>query len=368
MIKWQKVKLGDVCECLGKGKHPASFSDNKGAYPFIVSGLSEKKCNEYDSDDECFIIGDGGCANIHYVNGKYAASDHTYIFKSRDNRVSTKYIYKYLSGNMRILEDGFKGAGIKNISKSYIMSILIPLPPREEQERIAKELDAVADLLSKQKQLLAEQDTLIKSVFYDMFGDPVINDKGWCLKRLGDEFNILSGGTPSTTCKEYWENGTISWIGSNMCHNEVIYGNDGKYITEKGLKNSSAKIFKKDSVLVALVGATIGKVALLKFETTTNQNVASIAVHENKKYLVWYIFYVVQSLYGKFMEIGNGKFKMANLTFVRSLEIPVPPLPLQQKFADIVEQIEAQKQKIKSAITETETLFNALMAKYFDEE
>lgn len=376
-MKWQKVKLGDVCECLGKGKHPASFSDIKGTYPFIVSGLSEKKCNEYDNDDECFIIGDGGCANIHYVNGKYAASDHTYIFKSKDDRILTKYIYKYLSGNIRILEDGFKGAGIKNISKSYIMSILIPLPPKEKQERIAKELDAVSDLLAKQKQLLTEQDTLIKATFYDMFGDLVTNNRNWLISNIGDNLDVLT---------DYHANGSYETLKNNVTlhdspnfalmirttdleKNDFVH--DVKYIDEHAYNYlSKSKVFGGE-IIINKIGSA-GKVYLmpkLNRPVSLAMNQFLLRFHKNINHIFVYYLLVSEFYTSKIQENVKGAVtKTITKDAIRDIKIPVPPLPLQQKFADIVEQIEAQKQKIKSAITETETLFNALMAKYFDEE
>ena len=253
------------------------------------------------------------------------------------------------------------------LNKESLGEIEIPLPAMEEQKKIAARLDAVSDLLAKQKQLLAEQDTLIQSLFYDMFGDPIKNNKGWKIEKLGNLFSVSSGGTPDTKNKEYWENGDISWIGSNLCQNVILTKNDGKFITQKGLENSSAKIISAGSVLIALVGATIGKTALLTFETTTNQNIAAIDVIKNENFSSYFIFYLIQALYQEFLNIGSGKFKMANLTFVRNLKIPIPPLELQEKFAAIVEQIESEKSKIKSAIAETQTLFNALMAEYFEE-
>lgn len=368
MTKWQKVKLGDVCECLGKGEHPASFSDIKGTYPFIVSGLSEKKCNGYDNDDECFIIGDGGCANIHYVNGKYAASDHTYIFKSKDDRILTKYIYKYLSGNIRILEDGFKGAGIKNISKSYIMSILIPLPPKEEQERIAKELDAVSDLLAKQKQLLNEQDTLIKSVFYDMFGDPVTNDKGWFQGKIKDIVADIQYGTS----EKAGETGTfpilrmnnISYTGE-MNYSDLKYINmpsDNKYMLQKGdilFNRTNSKELVGKTGLFDIDKPMVYAGYLIRLRTKDTCLPIFLKTYMNLPQLKIYLREKCKNIVG-----------MANINAkeLQDISMYIPPLPLQQKFADIVDQIETQKQKIKSAITKTETLFNALMAKYFDEE
>lgn len=96
-------------------------------------------------------------------------------------------------------------------------------------------------------------------------------------------------------------------------------------------------------MLVALVGATIGKTALLRFDTTTNQNIAAIDVNGNKSFLSEFIFYHLQLLYNKFNEIGNGKFKMANQNFVKKLPIICPPIELQEEFVTFVTQIDKSK-------------------------
>ncbi len=171
-----------------------------------------------------------------------------------------------------------------------------------------------------------------------MFGDVDSNTRGCPTFKIGTQFSLGAGGTPSTQNKEYWDNGTISWIGSNMCQNAVLYENDGKYITEKGYANSSAKLFKRDTVLVALVGATIGKVALLKFETTTNQNVLGIWDIKENGYNPYYVYYYMQAIYGKFTAIGDGNFKMASKAFVSDLDILKPSLEKQDEFASFVEQ------------------------------
>ena len=247
-----------------------------------------------------------------------------------------------------------------------LKELQVPIPPREEQERIVAELDCLSGVIEKKREQLKQLDALAQSIFYQMFGDPITNEKGWEVKKLGDTFDISSGGTPDTKNPSYWENGDISWIGSNMCQNEIIHHNDGKYITSQGLANSSAKEYKKGYVLVALVGATIGKVALLRFSTSTNQNIAGINVPANTSYTSEYVFYLIRNLYDLFRGIGGDKFKMANLTFVRSLPLPTPPFLLQQAFADKIEAIEKQKELIKKSITETEELFNSRMDYYFN--
>ena len=253
-----------------------------------------------------------------------------------------------------------------SITTTDIKTISIPVPPIAEQEKIVAELDCLSGIIEKKKQQLKELDNLAQSIFYEMFGDPVENDKGWEVKTYGSEFQISSGGTPDTKNNLYWDNGDISWIGSNLCHDEIIYKNDGKYITKDGFDNSSAKEYKSGYVLVALVGATIGRTALLRFNTTTNQNVAGINVPANDNFVPEFIFYHLQKLYELFMGIGNGKFKMANLRFIRELPLIVPSFSLQQEFASKIESIEKQKELIVQSIKETETLFNSRMDYYFN--
>lgn len=392
MSKWQKVKLDECIEQIrGVSYKPEDATDapTEGFYPILRA--NNIKDNSLFFDDFVYvkenkikkeqIIQKGDiivCASSGSKDlvGKAAQANENLNMSFgafckcvRPKNISPAYLGAYFKSPIyrKTISLLSAGANINNIKNEHIANLLIPLPPMEEQKKIAARLDSVSDLLAKQKQLLSEQDTLIQSTFYDMFGDPLKNNKGWKIEKLGNLFSVSSGGTPDTKNKEYWENGDISWIGSNLCQNVILTKNDGKFITQKGLENSSAKIISAGSVLIALVGATIGKTALLTFETTTNQNIAAIDVIKNENFSSYFIFYLIQALYQEFLNIGSGKFKMANLTFVRNLKIPIPPLELQEKFAAIVEQIESEKSKIKSAITETQTLFNSMMSEYFEE-
>lgn len=128
----------------GKGKRPASFSNPNGAYPFIKSSQILEKCDDFDFDLEAIIIGDGGSANIHYINGKFSSSDHTYIFTNKENvNILLKFIYYAINSNLEILEAGFKGIALKNISKTFIENIKIPLPPLKAQEQIVEVLEGI---------------------------------------------------------------------------------------------------------------------------------------------------------------------------------------------------------------------------------
>ena len=283
-----------------------------------------------------------------------------------NNKINSRYLAYALLSIRKQLEFIANAPVVPIINKKCFSKIHIGYPPKPTQLSIVSELDKINELIRIKKEQLKDYDALAQSIFYEMFGDPVVNEKGWEVKTFGECFSIGAGGTPSTKVKEYWDNGTIPWIGSNMCQNCIITETDGKFITEEGLTHSSTKLLAPGTVLVALVGATIGKVGLLRIETCTNQNVAFIKVQETETFTSEFVYYHLMGLYGEFMKIGQGNFKMANQGFIKLLPISLPPLPLQHSFAQKIEQIEQQKAAIQKTITDLETLLAARMQYWFD--
>lgn len=275
--------------------------------------------------------------------------------------VSERYLYYAL----RNCKPASSGTSIPQLTVPDIKKNEIELYSLSVQETIADKLDAVGGVIELRQQQLQKLDELIKARFIELFGDPMTDVSKWSVSTIGEQFNVASGGTPATGEKAYWENGTIPWIGSNMCQDTMLSENDGKFITEEGYAHSSTKWFHKGTVLVALVGATIGKTALLRFDTTTNQNIAAIDVTPNAAFSSEFVFYHMQMLYSKFMEIGSGKFKMANQGFIRQLPLICPPMELQEQFAAFVEQTDKSKVAVQKALDEAQMLFDSLMQKYF---
>lgn len=299
-------------------------------------------------------IGDTNIATERCCIGRGLAS-----IRPLNENVNQKYLYYLLNSKYKELNKFGTGSTFKAITKDNLCNLKCThIPDIKEQIEVVKKLDNVSQIIEIKKEQLEQLNTIIKSQFVEMFE----NEK-YIKIKLGEEFDVSSGGTPSKNKEEYWNSNDISWIGSNMCQNKIIYENDGKYISYSGLKHSSAKIYPIDTVLVALVGATIGKTALLKFETATNQNIAGIQV--SKRFNAEYVYFAIQNLYYKFTELSKGTFKMANLSFVRDLEIPMPPIELQYKFADIVKQIDKQKFEIENSLKEMQELYESLMKKYF---
>ena len=301
-------------------------------------------------------------------NDIFLCNNFTSILRIKE-KINSKYIFYFLRNsykNNKVLKFQNKTTGIINLKlQDYLNGSCIYLPELRIQNKVVNILDILESILEKNQNYLNYLKELTKSLFTRMFGDIKSNDKNWKIYKFSEKLKISSGGTPSKANKIYWENGTISWIGSNMCNDEIITKNDGKFITEEGLKNSSAKIYKMNTVIVALVGATIGKTGLLKFETSTNQNIAALEI-KNMDYSPEFLFFLLQNLYYKFTELGGDTFKMANLSFIKNLPLISPPIELQNKFTERVEKIEKLKFEIEKSIEEAQKLYNSLISKYFD--
>jgi len=342
--KWPMVELGEICEFIGKGRRPASFATENGKTPFVVSSLEQKRCDSADYEMEALVIGDGGSANIHYLDGRFSASDHTYILKNKNEaNVSLRCIYLIIRNNLEFIENGFQGQGLKNVSKKYLQSIKIPLPPLEVQKEIVEQIEVKQKAIEAAKAVI---ENLERERRY--FGQEIrkIKDVGWA--KLGDVCKIKSGGTPLKNKREYYENGTIPWLKSGEVDQGLIYKSE-EMITEKGLKNSSAKLFPVNTVLVAMYGATAGKVGLLQFESTTNQAVCGIL--PNDRFIPEFLYMYLRTKTGEMVKLsGGGAQPNISQTIIKVLEIPLPPIEIQKQLvAEMEEQekiIEANKKLI----------------------
>lgn len=339
----QYLKLGSLTR-IRTGKLDANAADDNGKYPFFTCSKEPLSINTCSYDCECVLVAGNGDLNVKYYDGKFDAYQRTYIIESLDKtKLMVKYLYCFLDLYVEILRQQAIGGVIKYIKLGNLADAIIPVPVIEKQREIIEIIEKCNGTIAYRHQELLLMDQLVKSRFIELFGDPMINSKGYPLVTYGNLFELNAGGTPSKKESKYWDGGNISWIGSNMCQNEIIYQNDGKFITEEGYNHSSAKIFPIDTVLIALVGATIGKTALLKFQTTTNQNILGIRHIKESSNNPYFVFYYTQGLYNKFLEIGDGGFNMASKEFVSKLPFPIVPIDLQNEFAKFVEETDKSK-------------------------
>lgn len=263
------------------------------------------------------------CFGFRFYDEKLMVPEFSkYVFRSSEIR---KQIKRTASGVTRF-----------NISKKKMEKVTIPLPPILVQEEIVRILDKFTELAAELATELAA-----RKQQYEYYKSSLLtfgNEIEW--KSLGDVCIVQAGGTPSKNERLYWENGNIKWLSSTVCKNQKNVDEITNYITEQGLLKSSARMMKANTTLVALVGATIGKVAFLPFKAAINQNIAGIYPINDNDLDPSYIYYACTMLYPKFLEFSSGKLAMANLSFVRNLKIPVPPLEEQQCIVDTLDHFE----------------------------
>lgn len=168
--------------------------------------------------------------------------------------------------------------------------------------------------------------------------------KHWVVTELGKVFFTASGGTPSTDVNEYWENGNVPWINSSKLKDCVI-SEPTTYITNLGLEKSAAKLFPKNTIVIALTGATTGRVGILDFECSTNQSVTGI--FPNKFYHYKLLFYYLVKYRDELLKSCLGSAQPhINKKIVDEIHLPLPPLNEQKR---IVEKLDLLLPKVKSA-------------------
>ena len=270
---------------------------------------------------------------------------------------------------LKKIEDETPFVTVKHLSAKKLNQIKLPVPPLSEQQRIVSELDLLSGIIEKKKAQLKEYDQLAQSIFYDMFGDPVTNEKGWDVKKLGELASVKTGPFGSMLHKEDYISNAIPLVNPiHMKDFHIIADMDFTISNEKA-EELEKYILQKDDVIFARRG-DIGRCAVV----TEKENgflcgTGSLFVRFVVKVASTYIMYVIRSSSFTNELVSNAKgATMLNLnsSIVEELNFPLPPLSLQQSFAEKIEAIEKQKELIKQSIIETETLFNSRMDYYFN--
>ena len=281
--------------------------------------------------------------------------------------MSRDYLFYFLRtpDTVNLATTRCSGANLPRLGPKQLASFQIPLPPLAEQKRIAGILDAADALRAKRREALAQLDILLQSTFLDMFGDPVTNPMGWDAPPLADFCKTGTGGTPSRgKMQRYYEGGTIPWVKSGELREEVITST-GECITETALKETNVKLVPKDALLLALYGATVGRLGILGTQATTNQAVCHIipnSLRADLRYMFHSLSNQVSYLVGR--GVGGAQPNISQ-GIIKSLAIPLPPLDLQHRFATIVESVEQQKARQRAHQAELDTLFASLQSRAF---
>ena len=258
----------------------------------------------------------------------------------------------------RDIDNNTTGTTRKRISRKNLESTSIPIPPLPEQEKIVEELDCLSGIIEKKREQLKELDALAESIFYTMFGDPITNEKGWEVNTIGNLAEFYNGVAHEGSISEYGQYDVVN----------------SKFISTQGgiRKHCDLQMFpllKNDIVMVMSDvpnGKALAKCYLIEADNkyTLNQRICAFRNYNNFNPIFLY-YYLNRHPYYLQFDDGNGQTNLRR-NDVLNCPVYIPPIHLQQEFADKIEAIEKQKELIKQSISETEELFNSRMDYYFN--
>ena len=289
------------------------------------------------------------------------------FIEKEEGTLVPEYLYYYLKGYK--WEGANKAAMGMTLNKKTIAENTISYPPIAEQEKIVAELDCLSGIIEKKKLQLKELDNLAQSIFYEMFGDPVENDKGWDIYALSKNVKVKGRvGWKGYKKEDLRDSGPLAIGGGHLTDSGGIDLSSPVFLSmEKYLESPEIMIEVGDIILVQR--GTIGKVGLIATDigmATINPCVLILRPENlNAIYLLHYFLNQSTQTHLKTLIKGVAQ-PMITQQQVNGLLLPIPPLTLQQDFASKIEAIEKQKELIKQSIRETETLFNSRMDYYFN--
>ena len=272
-----------------------------------------------------------------------------------------EFAYYFLKHNVDYLQSLGTGATFKEISKKVVENVTIPVPPLSEQQHIVEELDLLSSIIEKKKAQLIELDNLAQSLFYEMFGDPITNDKGWETKTLGD---ISNYSKTRITAKEL----TVkNYVGVE----NLLQKCEGKVDAAKVPDGIGLTEYLKDDVLIGNIRPYLRKIWLATYQGGCNGDVLVIRrlpLYLNAVNPIYLFKCLSDDAFFDFdMQYSKGeKMPRGDKKEILKYPICIPPIDLQNQFASKIEAVEHQKELIKQSIKEVETLFNSRMDYYFN--
>lgn len=282
------------------------------------------------------------------------------------NKFFNGFLYYYLIASQDELNRKGNGVTFKEVSKKIVEAFPVIVPSFYEQQAIATELDAVQAMIDGYKAQIDDLDALAKSIFLDMFGDPVTNPKGWEMHAISSFGKIVTGNTPPKAIKEYYDTNYIEWIKTdNILKNNLHPTLASEYLSEKG--SLKGRVVSENSILICCIAGSlnsIGRCCVTNRRVAFNQQINAIEC--NNQHIFLYSFWLIKYAQKKFIEAASTGMKhILSKSAMSSIKLPVPPTPLQQHFATQVGTIEKQKELIRQQLADAETLMAERMQYYF---
>lgn len=366
---WEYKKLGEICDIYQPKTISTTMLVENGKYPVYGANGIIGKYDKYNHQEKELLMTCRGatCGSINvsqpysWINGNAMV-----IHPLHDNIVFDFLKYQLMTLNLSCI---VTGAAQPQITRQSLTPILIPLPPLSVQERIVEELDGLSLILEKKKQQIKELDSLAQSIFYDMFGDPIENEKGWEVRQLKNIAALKNGLNYDKVNKGY--NVKILSV-SDFQNNKVISSTDISYTIVSKEIDENFYLRDNDLIFVRSNGSKslIGRCVLINTlgEAISFSGFCIRCRITSDCIIPQYVLSFMQNTKIREQLTGGGRgcnIQNINQQNLGNQLILLPPLDLQQSFAKKIEAIEKQKELINQSIKEVQLLFDAKMDYYF---
>ncbi len=344
---WRKCELGDVLT-LQRGFDLPSQDRKEGKYPIVSSSGVTGFHSEFKADGPGVVTGRyGTIGQFFYLTEKYWPLNTTLYVKDFKGS-EPQFIYYFL--HCLNIKDMNAAGAVPGVNRNHLHKIKVRLPPLPIQKNIAGVLSAYDDLIGanlKRIKLFEEmaqityEEWFVRRRFPGHENTPTNPEtdlpEGWAQTPIGEKYKTGSGGTPSRKHEElYYTNGTIPWIRTQELRNKLITESLVK-ITPSGLKNSSAKMFPKNTVLLAMYGNTIGEVGFLRFPACTNQACCAFLTEEYQSYFIYQFLKINKKLVLAY-RMGAAQENISQ-EIIKVIKILDPGDALLREYGDIVRPI-----------------------------
>ena len=283
--------------------------------------------------------------------------------------LNLEYVYRYLESHMYILENGFKGVGLKHISKEYILSISIPEVDSYQQESLISSARKIDEIICARQNQLAKVDELVKSRFIEMFGDPIYNEKRWNRKPLVDICKIIVD-CPHSTPSYTFDNTGYMCIRTSIVKKNRILWDQIEYIPEdEFFQRIQRKKPEKGDVIYTREGAILGISAIIDRDCDVALGQRMMLLSPNLNECSPYFLSVAMN-FDSFLKnalkgLSGSASPHINVADIKAFEMIVPPIDLQNEFATFVEQADKLNFEVKNSLEKLEIMKNAIMQQYF---
>lgn len=339
------VRLGDIAE-IGTGGCDRKNATEDGGYPFFVRSETVLRYPSFQFDEEAIIIpGEGRVGEVfHHINGKYALHQRAYRVHLTNNNVSTRFVlYALQTGFKSYVESRAVTATVTSLRKPMLTECPLPHPPREVQDKIVDMLDAFAAVCDNLDEEIAQREEQ-----FDLYRKNILIDlqsayPSSTLGQISDQ--VKTGATPKAGNPRYYDGGTIPWLRTGEVAFNTITDTEVK-VTDIALKETAIKWVEAPSIVVAISGATAGKSAIIDIPLTTNQHCCCLHI-DSQQADHKFAFHWTAMQYEHLKSLGRGARGDLNTSIIKSLEIPLPPLPVQQDIADKLDAMQALIDNLK---------------------